>query len=521
MAVTYEIKERRVIPNWRDFNRTVRLGELYNIQGNIKTQFDITRPVNDWNDTKTIGTAADLINSAFIAGKSDLKELNEAIDFVFKNKTDSSNSLADLIAKINQSNDRNSKPEKSGIIDLEVDTFEEFQTHIDNQLFYRIINKTKNRALKELNNPIIWVELARLYSFIAQKEKAERAIKTALQLAPDNRFVLRSAVRFFVHFEEPEKALFFLRKSEMVKMDPWLVSAHISTSSLLNRFSPFIKTGFQLIKSKNHSNYSLTELASSLGTLEFFESGYKKAKPLFDLSILNPNDNTLAQLEWVSQEDSRFKFNPLIYSDVPNSFEAFALEQFEQGNWKEAFNNCIKWFLDMPYSKRPVLLGSYIASSLLRDTEAAIMLCEAGIKANPNDINVLNNTVYSMLQGNQYDKVKPYVEHFGRIKIEDLPQENRITFIATLGLIAMRGENLDSGKKLYETAISYAERLGNNYLRDLAMLNYCRELILKKDVDYLKLITHIEKMETSKAQSDIIQLRDDVIKMHNGIGEDE
>ena len=54
-------------------------------------------------------------------------------------------------------------------------------------------------------NPIVWVELARLYIMHDQVEKAERALLTALHLAPDNRFVLRSATRFFIHTDQFEK----------------------------------------------------------------------------------------------------------------------------------------------------------------------------------------------------------------------------------------------------------------------------------------------------------------------------
>ena len=36
MAVIYEIKERRVIPNWRDFKRTLQIGSWAQILYQIK-----------------------------------------------------------------------------------------------------------------------------------------------------------------------------------------------------------------------------------------------------------------------------------------------------------------------------------------------------------------------------------------------------------------------------------------------------------------------------------------------------
>lgn len=40
--------------------------------------------------------------------------------------------------------------------------------------------------------------------------------------------------------------------------------------------------------------------------------------------------------------------------------------------------------------------GSYIAGSLLKDRDAAIVLCQLGLQANPYDPNLLNNIVYHL-----------------------------------------------------------------------------------------------------------------------------
>lgn len=68
MAIIYEIKERRVIPNWRDYKRTLQIGELGN-SSDQPLEINIDRVVNDWSTSKNIGTAAELINAAFISGE--------------------------------------------------------------------------------------------------------------------------------------------------------------------------------------------------------------------------------------------------------------------------------------------------------------------------------------------------------------------------------------------------------------------------------------------------------------------
>ena len=218
----------------------------------------------------------------------------------------------------------------NSLLEVDVDTINEFQAFINNKNFHKVINRTKNKSKTQIRNPIVWVELARLYTMRGHEHKAEKAILAALHLAPNNRFVLRSATRFFIHKEKFDKALFYLRKAESLKIDPWLISAHIATSSIMGRYSPLIKNGVRLVNSDNFSDYDLTELTSSLGTLEFQDGSFKKAKSFFEKSMKMPNDNSLAQLEWVSKDEYRFQIDPFKYNKVMNPFEARALEMYER-----------------------------------------------------------------------------------------------------------------------------------------------------------------------------------------------
>lgn len=515
MAVIYEIKERRVIPNWRDFKRTLQIGELStNFISNKKLDINIDKAVNDWNNIQNIGTAADLINAAFISDKVEFPELFEAIKHIKNNLDYSSKTLIQLIEFIENNSENNKNNFQSKIIlEKDVDTILEFQAFINNRTLHRIINKTKNLAKNELFNPIIWVELSRLYIMQGQEKQAENAMLNALHLAPNNRFVLRSATRFFIHIEKFEKALFYLRKCSLLKIDPWLISAHIATSSIMGRFSPLIKEGERLINSKNFSPFDLTEVSSSMGTLEFKNGSIKKAKRYFDLSLENPNDNSLAQIEWVSKEDSRFKINPFNFNNVINPFEAYALDSYKNGNWNDSFYNCIKWFLDVPFSKRPILLSSHIAGSLLKDKEAAILLCEVGLQANPYDPSLLNNIVYNIYTSGNLSKANKYLTRLKEIDVASLPNESKITFQATLGLVALRNEEFEKGKKLYEIAILNSEKIKNEYLKNLAIVNYARELFIAKQPEFTKYIELIRKMKIDDTQKDLIDIRKETLNI--------
>jgi len=281
----------------------------------------------------------------------------------------------------------------------------------------------------------------------------------------------------------------------------------------MGKFSPLIKDGKNLINSNNFSNFDLTELTSSIGTLEFKDGSFKKAKRFFKKSMLSPNDNSLAQLEWVSKEDKRFQINPTDYTQVINPFEAYALDLFEKGNWEDAFYNSIKWFLDMPFSKRPAMLGSYIAGSLLGDKNAAIILCEVGLQANPNDPTLLNNIVYSIATSDNIEKLDKYVKKLINIDINSLPNESKITFQATLGLVALKKGDTKTGISLYNIAILNAKNIRNEYLKNLAIVNFTRELITLNLPEKDNLIEEVKKMKVKETQKDLKLIREEVLKM--------
>jgi tetratricopeptide (TPR) repeat protein len=322
----------------------------------------------------------------------------------------------------------------------------------------------------------------------------------ALHIAPSNRFVLRSATRLYIHVEKPEKALFFLRRSEVTKHDPWLLSAHIATSAIMERHSPLIKNGMGVLQSRHFTDFDKTELASSIGTLELKNGSFKKAKTFIDQSLVKPNDNSLAQLEWLSQEDNRFILPPSAFRNVANPFEALALDFFNKGLWNDAFKSTLNWYLDLPYSKRPVILGSYIACGMKQDYEAAITLCEVGLRSNPGDAEILNNIVYAYAKLDKINEAGNYLKQFlNLVKNGQLDNENRVSFQATLGLVLFRSGDVEQAKNHYKNAIMNAEKMGDSYLRGLATVNFAYELVKNNDPEkghYLSLVGRIK--ETAK-----------------------
>lgn len=483
MSNIYEIKNRLLVPNWRDFRRTIKLGELGGAITNKETNIDNSSIKFDWQHNKNIGTAADLINNLFISNELLAPELADAIKFVEENPNDASSPLLALVYRIKLELNPQHVENPNKILEKNIDTVNEFTSIINDKVLRKIIHKTKNLAKSHLTNSINWIELGRLYTINNQTDKAEKCILIAVNLAPNNRFVLRSAVRFYIHTNQAEKALHYLRKSDATKFDPWLTSAHIASSKLIGRYSPFIKSGSNLINSANYSDFDLTELASSLGTLELESGSFKKSKPLLDLSVKNPNDNSLAQFEWLSKKDNRLIFHSESFLDVKNPFEAFAYETYQKGEFQESFYHCLNWFLDVPYTKRPLIFGSYLAC-LLNDYNACIILCSAGLRLGNVEVTFINNIVYALCLKDELSQIPKYLDLLAKTPFSEYSDEDKITVQATLGMYYLRTKDVEPGKEMYKKAIENAEKLANDYYWNLAIINFTRELFLLGDEEF-------------------------------------
>src|SRR5690606_21330528 len=118
----------------------------------------------------------------------------------------------------------------------------------------------------------------------------------------------------------------------------------------------------------------------------FKNSSLKKSKKLFEKSLINPNDNSLAQAEWASQEEKNLlPINPEKFK-IKNSFEAVAREMAERKEWQQSIDFSRKWFFDLPFSKMSLLFGSEVASRKLKDHNQAAEISKLGLLSHPNDV---------------------------------------------------------------------------------------------------------------------------------------
>lgn len=503
MANLFEQKERRVIPNWRSFIKTIKLGELGYAKKNSRNESHSHLSISDyilaWEKEKSISVAGDLISAAFVNGFIDNFDVKKAAKYILTHKKKSTDSLIEIAQLVLQSSKKS----------LDDSFLNKRFSHSD---IYKEINLYKALINDHPYNPIAYVELSRLYSIIGQEKKSIKNMKIALHLAPENRFILRAATRLFAHFGYFDYVHNLIRKSGLVYIDPWIASAEIALATILEKRTKFIKIGLGMINSNNYDWYSLTELASSIGTLEFLNGNQKKAKKHLNFAIISPNDNSLAQIEWINNQDLLLEVNPSNYNIISN-YEALALYMyFNKKDYEHSFNQCKNWFLDLPFSKRPIIFGAHIATSLLDNPGEGAKLLKEGLYSHPYDAQIINNLAYSLVLDNKISEAENYINQI--TDISSVSTNTKICLAATQGLILIRKGQISEGVDLYEKAIVGAKASNNKYLTWLAKLNYARELTLSKSAKKSLIENLVLDVPNNTSFPDINKLKCEVIDLN-------
>ena len=514
MANLFIDKDRRVIPNWRSFGKTSVLGELTSFQkdwAEKPLEVGIDDYLIDWRLNKTTIHASDLLSASIVNNYTEEKEVLEAAEFILKNNLNATFSQIELANRI-----LNKKVIFDPSLNFESINLNDINSIINIDATKLKIKETKKLIAKYPFNAIFYIELSRYYSILGQEKKSIASMQTALHLAGDNRFILRSASRLFAHVnyddnEYLDYMLKKLRKSTLTKKDPWLLSAEISLSTLRGRSSNLIKNGIQLINSKNNAPFSYSELASAIGTEELLSGSHKKSKLLFNQALISPNDNSLAQIEWASSKDNRIKVDSSSLN-IKMNHEALALENYQEGEYDLAVSNATKWLKDMPFSKRPVMFGSNIATTILKDNNKSISILKTGLISHPNDPQIINNLAYAYALDN---KPNIALEELAKLKETNYEKTTQACLIATKGLAQFRKGEHKLGRENYLRSIQITKDINNKELNWIAILNYAREEIMAKSVYTNDVMNAISKIPNIESNVEITTLKKEVIQLYD------
>ena len=354
-------------------------------------------------------------------------------------------------------------------------------------------------------NALAWVELSLHEVKTGRKKVAKRSMMVALQLAPTNRHVLRSASRLFLHLDDSERAYDIIAQSDATVDDPWLIAAELSFADLAMRKPKYFKQGRRIVTSAGLMPRQITELAGAIGTLELGGGHRKKARDYFRQSAVDPTGNALAQAEWVSPQLGFELVTMKGLASKTEAEEANVLRLVNQEKFSEVPDICQRWSNAEGYSIRPYEIASS-ATTVTGDHARTVDFAQRGLKIRPDSEVLLNNYAFALAHQGQFSKAESYLQGIGH--------NNEIVWLvskANRGLVAMRRGKHDFGLALYREAINGFHRKQNKKSADIARIYLAREAALaaipeaeslvksgREAIDRLKTTTHNHVIEEAE-----------------------
>lgn len=459
MKTFLETDTRRIIPRWRDSRTTIASGELRPISP-VRNVADkalatsLREKEAEWIQERTAVAARELVSAALIAGSS--PEAENAAGFLLERADPTLPHIREAARRIFFQEDGGKEGQELELGDAR-----------------EAIGRLRLHLHLHPRNPLGWVDLGRLYAREGLPKQAKKSVLAGLSLAPSHRFTLRSMARLLVHLHEEEEADSLLRSHPATLKDPWLASAAIAVATVLGRVPSQVKVGRAMLESRNFSSYDLSELACALGSLEIEAGNVRGAKKLFRQALVEPSDNSIAQVEWAGHklDTSLIEASHLKH---PFSFEARAAQFYWSGEWEASLEECRQWQEDEGFSGRPAALGTFVAAVLLEDYEICERMARRGLIANPNDAALLNNLAFSLASTNRAQEAERILK---TISVRAESVEYHICATATAGLIAFRLGKCEEGRDSYRAAIELARGPRNKFYAAMAAAYWAREEI--------------------------------------------
>lgn len=436
------LEERFLVPRWRTFAATRATGELDSPRdphsADRRREFDEPEPLDTqlFHDSPGLHMASDLLDRA-LHGVGDPAEALPASSFVLESSDAPAEMrrLADAVRKLISGEEAHPADAISAQYGA---------------VYERV--RTLRAALKATpRNPVLWMDLALAQTLSGELWKATRSVQAAITLAPHNRFILRSASRFFVHIDDPERARAILSPVAAQSEDPWLLAAEIATSEMAGTSSRLIVPARRNLRFREYAPAQASELACAIASHEINAGQDKIGRRLVEQALEQPTENTVAQAEFDSR---RARFT--VPSDVlaqEGRFEAQAVDFASRAKWQEALSAAKAWQDDQPFATDPAMYLSYLAAVCLEDYATAEQAASRGLTANPGSSMLGNNLAFALVNLGRPDDAAAVLDRFPASTLDDTDQPVRT---ATLGLISFRLGDPARGRSLYEDAFNLA-----------------------------------------------------------------
>lgn len=434
-----QLSKRRLIPRWRRVASTLALPEGKSLSRepgahSLSVEHsDLERAVIEWKEAPTAGHLGDVL--AFSIAEDCLDQVREVARDARRRRV--------------------ATQAQESLIQSLLD--EEQTTEVDLSGNYSLCNPfvreqvRESRALLRVNpaNPLVLLDFAQLQAAAGKTRHAERSLLSALTLSPNNRLVLRTLARFYVHSGRADRAHALLARHPLTEFDPWLMAGEIALSQAAEVGSKFAKIGAKIARQKRRTYINYTELAGAVGGLELAGGNWKRARELFRVALLSPNDNVIAQaitdqhkllLDLSAPEQKRVALG---------ASEARALLSWRSLDVISAETDALRWFAEEPFSSRPLQFLTALCG-IQGQYQRLVSLARRGLIADSKDVVLLANLSYGLASLGRLEEAERIAAKAAWLDYRRVGPQT----IATRGLAAMKRSDFDLADRLYAEAIS-------------------------------------------------------------------
>ncbi len=458
MQDNHSEKRRNVVPRWKSITEMPEVELRSSLKRDHAPVFKsnwLSRAEQAWRHEKNDENAIDLLDAAIIASKNEMAF--EAAAFIVGR----SKNIADrvLLAATQVMANR------------PIDIFGHSLEAETNVASAEIIRRLKTRMRDHSRDPITAVELSRLYARQGQRDAALRMMSIAVSLAPNDRFVLRSATRLYTMMMQSERALEVLRRADGGNHDPWIQSAEIATSELANKGSKFAGSALRKLRNAAELPRHMSELALAVATLED-KSGAKKRNTfqLIRAGLSHATENALTQAVWLTDNiGANFTDRFPDFTLPAHAHEARTLETYEQGLFLESEKECSLWVNDQPFQSRGPLLLASINMVYLGRYESAAIVSERALQLHTTDWSIANSAVVARALNNQVELARANLNRLKHLCKTDV---SNAFLSAAQGLIAFKDGDVVGGREFYNKAFHLSRKASRPDLVATAAMYY-------------------------------------------------
>lgn len=478
-------KRRNVVPRWRSIVQASEL-ELRSAKATAQPAFTedaLKRAVSAWEAQRTDEHAVDMLDAALIARRT-------ASAFT---------AAAHIAGRSNHFGSRVVLAASHVLQNKAIPIYSADVAIVDDYQHRSSVAMLRSRLAVHSRDAVSWVELSRLHTRAGSLTSAKKAMEIAINLAPDSRFVLRSATRLFTTLHDPERAIRALRRSSGIDHDPWLQSAEIATSELLGIGSKCANRGLALVKSSRELPTSHSELCMAVATLESHAGvGNRKLLPMIEAGLTRPTENAVAQAVWLLDDLGRHFRDRFPAFDMPlGANEARAIEALEAKKWGEGSNQCLLWMKDQPFQSRGPQMFAMVNTTHLMNYRQAADVAKRALRIHTDDWYLLNSVVVAEALDGKMAEAQKYL---ARLQAAATSPEALPFVSAAKGLISFQNSDAVAGRMYYKQAFEDARSARRPDLVVNASIFYLESEARLASVDSEELITSLKVIDEMAAK---------------------